>query len=198
MIAHTTREERDLAIQALAEEYPKAFFIVAEQRKPLKHDIEKDIKADLAKDDDSPLHDYDIVDAVAFYKTHIGYHIVCSVAGTNRIDLQGRPVSKITPSEARYHKEEAKEIRAKMATRRKEDLPQFVTQPASAPKIAALPMNAALSNIEILAELEKQIGLIRVVIGDSPDDPLRRGLARQVSRLMIDELNTIVARLDGG
>jgi sRNA-binding protein len=198
MTAHTIREERERAIQALAKEYPKTFFVVAERRKPLKHDIEKDIKADLAKDNDSPLLDYDIDDAVAWYTSHVGYFKVCSVAGTNRIDLQGRPVSKITPSEAREAEKEAEEIFAQIAARKQEKLPQFVTQSALAPKIAALPVNAALSNIEMLAELEKQIGIVRTVFGDSPDDPLRRELARPALRLMIDELNTIVARLDGG
>jgi sRNA-binding protein len=197
MIVYTTREERDHAIQALAKEYPKAFFVKPEQRKPLKHDIEKDIKADLAKDNDSPLLDYDIDDAVEWYTTHVGYYIACSVAGASRIDLQGRPVSKVTPSEARKAEEAKKEAFAKMATR-KEKLPQFVTQPAAAPKIAALPVNATLSNIEMLAKAEKRIGIVRTMFGDSPDDPMRQEMARPALQLTIDELNTIVARLDGG
>ena len=35
MTAHSLREDRDRAIQALAEEYPKTFFVVGERRKPL-------------------------------------------------------------------------------------------------------------------------------------------------------------------
>jgi hypothetical protein len=48
----------------------------------------------------------------------------------------------------------------------------------------------------MLQEIEKQIVLARTIIGDSPDDPLRQKLARPVFRLMVDELNTIVARID--
>ena len=52
MPVYTTREDRDRAIQALAEEYPKTFFVIGGRRKPLKHGIERDIEADLAKDND--------------------------------------------------------------------------------------------------------------------------------------------------
>jgi hypothetical protein len=198
MSVYTSRDELDRAIQALAKEYPKAFFVGAKQRKPLKHDIEKDIEADLAKDNDNPLLDYDIESAVAFYTTHVGYYKACSVAGTPLVDLQGRPVSKITPSEARKYDDLATETFAAIERGKREKLPPFITQPGAAPKIAALPVNAALTNIEMLAELEKQISIVRMVFGDSPDDPLRRQLARPALRLMIDELDTIVARLDGG
>jgi sRNA-binding protein len=202
MSVRTIREERERAIKALAEEYPKTFFVIGERRKPLKLGIEKDIEADLAKDSDSQLLDYDITDACAWYTSHVGYQMACSVAGANRIDLQGKSVSKVTASEARGAEEYAKETFAKIEMRKKEKLPQFVTQePRAVPstlKAGALPVNVNLNNTEMLAELEKQIGIVRAVLGDSPDDPLRRELARPALRLMVDELSTIIARLDGG
>jgi hypothetical protein len=36
-----------------------------------------------------------------------------------------------------------------------------------------------------------------MILGDSPDDPLRKELARQTLRLMADELTHIIARSDG-
>jgi hypothetical protein len=198
MPVYTTREERDRAIKALAKEYPKAFFVNTIQRKPLKLGIEKDIEADLAQaDDNSPLLDYDIADAVAGYMWHVGYQSNC-VAGTNRVDLEGKPVGKVTPSEAREAAEEAKEGFARIEARKQ--LPQFVTRspppPPPPPRLQVLPVNANLNALEMLAEIEKQIGLVRSILGDNPDDPLRRELARPAMRLMADELQTIMARQD--
>jgi sRNA-binding protein len=114
MPAYSLREDRDRAIQALAREYPKTFFVIGERRKPLKHDIDKDIEADIAKDNDHPLLDYDIGDALAWYQSHVGYQKACSIAGASRLDLQGKPVSKITVNEARDAEEQAQEGFAKM------------------------------------------------------------------------------------
>jgi sRNA-binding protein len=200
MPAYTLREDRERAIQTLAQEFPKTFFVIGERRKPLKLNIEKDIEAEVAKDNDHPLLDYDIADALAWYQSHVGYQKACSIAGTSRLDLQGKPVSKITAAEACEAEEEAKEGFAKMAERRKQRAaanglpPQLVAPPA--PKAKALPVNGALSSIEMLTEIEKQLELAKMILGDSPDDPLRKELARPALRLMADELSTIIARLD--
>jgi hypothetical protein len=199
MPTYSLREDRDRAIQALAQEYPKTFFTVGERRKPLKHGIEKDIEAELAKDNDHPLLDCDIADAVAWYRSHVGYQKSCSVAGVSRIDLQGRPVSKVTPSEARDAEAEAAEIFAQMARRKTGNgLPPSMLPPTTrvVAKARALPVNSALSSLELLTEIDKQSALVRIILGDAPEDPLRRELARQALRLMTDELSTIVARLD--
>ena len=201
MPVHSLREDRDRAVQALAQEYPKTFFIVGERRKPLKLGIEKDIQAELATDNDHPLLDFDIADALAWYCSHIGYHKSCSVAGVNRIDLQGKPVSKVTPSEAREAEAEAADGIARMLERRNKagnGLPRSVLPPTT-PAVAiarALPVNGALSSLELLGEIDKQLALVRTILGDAPEDPLRRELARPALRLMADELSTIVARLD--
>jgi hypothetical protein len=71
--------------------------------------------------------------------------------------------------------------------------------PPTTPFVAkgwALPVNGALSSMELLAEIEKQMALVRTILGDAPDDPLRRELARPALRLMSDELATVIARLD--
>jgi hypothetical protein len=43
------------ALDALCELYPRAFFVDPRMRRPLKYNIVKDIKADLAADPDSEL-----------------------------------------------------------------------------------------------------------------------------------------------
>ena len=198
MPAYSLREDRDRAVQALAQEYPKTFFIIGERRKPLKHGIEKDIAAELAKDNDHPLLDFDIADALAWYCSHIGYQKSCSVAGVNRIDLQGRPVSKVTPSEAREAEAEAADGIARMVERRKANgLPsQLVAAPRPVAKLAAIAVNTKLDNAELFTELEKQLALVRSVLGTDADDLLRQQLARSALKLMADEISTVIARLD--
>jgi len=196
---YSLRGDRDRAVQALAENYPKAFFVVGERRKPLKHGILQDIEADLARDNDHALLDHDVADALAWYQSHVGYQKACSVAGTNRIDLHGKPTAKVTPAEAHEAEAEAQEGFARMAARRKtagNGLPPFVTQPTAPPKPTAVPVNGALSNNELLAELQKQLVLVTTVLGADPDDLLRKQLARSALALMGDEIQTVIARLD--
>jgi sRNA-binding protein len=61
------------AIEALSEAYPKAFFVNGRQRRPLKHNIVRDIKTAIAKDPSNELRFYDIDDAVDWYQSHVGY-----------------------------------------------------------------------------------------------------------------------------
>jgi sRNA-binding protein len=199
MSVSSIREDRERAIQVLAQEYPKAFFIIARQRKPLKHGIERDIEAELAKDNDSPLLDFDITDAVAWYRSHVSYAKACSVAGVNRIDLAGKAVSKVTPSEAREAEAEAAEAFSEIAERRRtagNGVSAFVAPSRPPPKVSAIQVNAALSTGELFVELEKQLGLVRTVLADDPDDSLRKQLARSALVLMADEIRTVIARLD--
>jgi sRNA-binding protein len=198
MPAYSLREDRDRAIQALAQEYPKTFFIIGERRKPLKHGIEKDIEAELARDNDHPLLDFDIADALAWYRSHIGYQKSCSVAGVSRIDLQGKAVSKVTVNEAHEAEAEAADGIARMIERRKANgLPsQLVAAPRPVAKPAAIAVNTKLDNAELFTELEKHLALVRSVLGTDADDPVRREMARLALKLMTDEISTVIARLD--
>jgi sRNA-binding protein len=199
MSVYTTREERDRAVRILAQEFPKTFFTIARQRKPLKHGTEKDIEAALAEDNDHPLLDVDIPDAVAWYRSHVSYAKACSVAGVSRIDLAGEPVSKVTASEAREAEAEAAEAFSEIEARRRaagNGLPAFVAPSPAPPKVSAIQVNATLSTDELLVELEKQVELVRTVLAADPDDLLRKQLARSALVLMADEVRTIIARLD--
>jgi len=197
MPAYSLREDRDRAIQALAQEFPKAFFILGERRKPLKLDIERDLEAELAKDPDHSLLDFDTIDALAWYRSHIGYLKSC-LAGASRLDLNGKAVAKVTPAEAREAAAEAEEGFARMAARRKTNgLPQqLVAAPTPVAKPAAVAVNTKLDNAELFTELEKQLTLVRTVLGTDADDALRKQLARSALKLLADELATVIARLD--
>jgi sRNA-binding protein len=201
MSVTSVREDRDLAIRALCEEYPKTFFADPKRRVPLKIDIEKDIEAELIKNKNSQLLDYDIHDAVEWYITHVGYWVACSVAGSGRVDLRGVVVGRVTKAEARVAKQEADEIFAEIEARKRQttSLPRSITQlavPAPQPQPQSLSVDTKLNNSEMLQEIEQQIALVKTILGDNSGDPLRQKIVRPVFRLMIDELNTIVARLD--
>jgi sRNA-binding protein len=196
-----SRNERDRALLALTEEYPKAFFIEPKRRVPLKHGIEQDMKADLTTNQHSALVYFDIGDAVAWYRSHVGYLISCSVAGAGRLDLAGMVVAKVTEAEARTAREKAKEIFADIEVRKRQrQWPQqsgFSVARATPPVQArSFAVDAKLSNLDMLAAVQKQLELVKTILGDVPDDSLRRELARPALRLMVDELNTIIARFD--
>jgi hypothetical protein len=198
MSAYTLREDRDRAIQTLAREYPKAFFVVGERRKPLKIGIEKDVEADMAKDNDSPLLDYDIDDAIAWYQSHVGYLKACAAAGTWRVDLQGKPTTKITASEAVEAEQDAQEGFARMAARRKtnNNLPAFVTDsPVTKVAVPPPPVFAARTSDELLDELAKQIALVKLVLSADPNDLLRKQLAFTALETMSAEIKIVADRL---
>jgi sRNA-binding protein len=189
------RQERENAIEILCEEYPSAFFSDPRLRRPLKHGIEKDIEADLAQNKNSKLLGYDIDDAVKWYRSHVSYKKACSVVGNGRIDLRGVVVAKVTEAEACIAEQDTQEAFAEIEARKqKQTLPKFIPQ-IPVRHVRALPMDTTLSAVELLAEIEKQSGTVRSILGDSPD-AMRKELVRPALQLMIDELQTIVARLD--
>jgi hypothetical protein len=193
------RKDRESAISALCSEYPKTFFVDPKRRVPLKYGIERDIEAELAINKSSGLLDHDIADTIEWYCSHVGYKVACSTAGNSRIDLHGTIVSRVTEAEARIAEQEAAEIFAEIEARKRQMavLPRFIVQPPP-PQPQSLPVDTNLNSMQMLQEIEKQIALVRTILGDGPNDPLRQQLARPALRLMIDELNTVVARLDGG
>jgi sRNA-binding protein len=200
MSVFSTREDRELAVAALCREYPKAFFLMPQRRKPLKLGIERDIEADLEKLTDSELMDYDVADAVEWYTTHVGYKKACGVAGAGRLDLKGNVVVKITPAEAREYEKEATEIFADIENKKRRTFLTFAppaTEPKPAmPKPKALPVNNDLTSDAMLTEIGKQIDLVRSVITDQWNDPLRGELVRPALLLIADEVSTLIARLD--
>jgi sRNA-binding protein len=100
-----TREESENIIRLLIEHYPKCFFENPKQRRPLKKNIETDIK----NDTDLNVGPDAIDAAVAWYRTHIGYDYALA-AGAKRVDLTGREVGTITQAEAQAAQQRINEI----------------------------------------------------------------------------------------
>jgi ProQ/FINO family len=189
------RDDLDRGIETLCEEYPKAFFAVGKSRKPLKIDIEDDIKSDICKRE-SELRCYNIDDTLKWYRTHVGYQLACSTAGANRLDLNGKPVSKITEAEAREYEQDARESFNKINAYKRASAATPAAPSPPPPRPTALMVNSALGTPEMLALIEKQVASLRAILGDAIDESLRATLARPVLQLIRDELQTIDARLE--
>jgi sRNA-binding protein len=189
--------DRDHAIEILCELYPKAFFLNPRQRKPLKHDIIKDIKAEIAKDPNHELRFYDIDDALAWYCNHISYHINSSVPGTKRVDLNGKSIGAITETEAREAHEQAQAADAVIQARKQQvrfAVPTTTMQ--TRPAIQHLQANTNMNNEQLLESMEKHFRTLKTLMtGDTIDDSIRKEIARPVLLLLQDELRTLDARL---
>jgi hypothetical protein len=186
------RDDCERAIEALCEAYPKTFFAIGKTRKPLKIDIEDDIKSDICKHD-SELRHYNIDDALEWYRTHVGYQMACSTAGAIRLDLDGKAAGKITKTEALEYEEDARQSFEKIEARKRVFAP--TSAPPPPPRPTALMVNSTLGTPEMLALIEKQVASLRAILGDAIDESLRATLARPVLQLIKDELQTIDARL---
>jgi len=189
------RDDRERAIEALCEVYPKTFVAEGRNRRPLKIGIEEDIKADISNTNDSELRFYNIDDTIEWYRTHVGYQLNCSVPGAVRLDLAGNAAGKITEREAREFEQDAQQSFARIEAKRRAFAPQPQPTPPT-PTPRALMVNSALSTPEMLALIEKQVASLKaILVGDAIDQSLHATLARPVLQLIRDELQTIDARL---
>jgi sRNA-binding protein len=87
------RQELEDAIQKLAELYPKTFFVIPSQRRPLKRNIVADLERDGA-----PIASELISTAVSWYESHYGYKYAIQT-GAKRVDLTGADCGTVTATE---------------------------------------------------------------------------------------------------
>jgi sRNA-binding protein len=160
----------------------------------LKVGIEDDIKSDICKRE-SEIRHYNIETTLEWYRTHVGYQLACSTAGANRLDLNGKPVSKITEAEAREYEQDAKASFDRINAYKRVTA-ATPAAPSPPPRPTALMVNSGLGTPEMLALIEKQVATLKaILVGDAIDESLRATLARPVLQLIKDELQTIDARL---
>jgi sRNA-binding protein len=104
-----SRTDNERVIRMLCEHYPKCFSEEPKQRRPLKPDI----AADIVRDDDFAVAPEMITAAVEWYQSHIGYDHAMTIAGSKRIDLNGREVGTVTEQEALFAKHKIYEFNEK-------------------------------------------------------------------------------------
>jgi sRNA-binding protein len=188
------RDDLERAIEALYEAYPKTFSMNARLRRPLKLNIAKDIKADIAKDPDSELKYYDIDQALEWYCGHVSYLKESSVAGAARINLAGAKAGTVTQAEARYAGERAAEAFEQIEARKRTDRYVVSSSSPATSALRVLKVDNTLNDEGLLASIEKHITTLKSLTG-LPDLALQRELSRTVVLLLIDELKTLDARL---
>jgi sRNA-binding protein len=192
------RDDVERGIEALSEAYPKTFFVPGRMRRPLKKGIAADLKAKLKENPGDELNFYDIDATLDWYCAHVGYVKNSSVAGTPRIDLNGKAVGTITESEARIAGQTADEIFERIEETKKRyvsnDKGTVSGRGVASPAVKVLKVNVSATDDELLASMEKHLGALRTMLTTMPDD-LKEGLARPILILLIDELKTLEARI---
>lgn len=103
----TSRIESENIIRMLCEHYPNTFS--EKNRRPLKKDIAADITADKSFEVDHSLTRI----AVDWYTSHISYQYGTAVAGSKRIDLDGKVTGTVTAPEAAAAQRRVDEYNAK-------------------------------------------------------------------------------------
>jgi sRNA-binding protein len=194
------REETELAIEKLAELYPKCFFVNSRNRAPLKKNIILDLQRDGA-----PMAAELLSAALDWYQSHLGYQLIL-LAGAKRVGLHGEWVGTVTPSEALAAQKTAAENRAREKARReaqqvpivvemikkveKEPTPMTKTpvKPPSVPEPAATPSDP-------LAGVQALIDGVRTVMTTSPP-ALRAPLAKAGLHVVADEIQKMIAGMD--
>ncbi len=113
-----------------------------------------------------------------------------------RIDLKGKPAGKITKAEAAAAEEESSEIFAEIeAHKRRTAAAPPAPAAVVAPAVRTLSVDPSLDSKKLLAGVKQQLGVIEGVMA-LPATAFTRELIRPALRLMVDELNLIVTRLD--
>lgn len=172
----------------MSEAYPKAFFVNGRQRRPLKHNIVRDIKTAIAKDRSNELRFYDIDDAVDWYQSHVGYNIACSTAGTPRLDLDGNRVGTVTETEARVASERAAtgfeqiEARKRIINNRATSASVVANTPLA---VKPLRVDTTMNDDALLTAIERHLASLKALLASELVDPsLRKELARPVLLLL--------------
>jgi sRNA-binding protein len=106
-----SREESEDLIRKLAEAYPKCFFEIPQQRRPLK----KNILADLEREG-FPAASELLSAGIEWYMSHFGYQHALT-AGAKRINLDGKEVGTVTELEERAAKKKITEGKQRNAIR---------------------------------------------------------------------------------
>jgi sRNA-binding protein len=184
---HHHRDERDEFIRHLATTFPRAFFENPEQRLPLK----KNIVGDIVRQSTTALSTAE--QAVGWYESHYAYQRKI-LTGAERIDLDGKPVTKITLAE-----QEA--ARRAMVARKKEMADRRAAQvvPKPPPKLnghAPMPTKPELH--PALEDIRNAIVITNDLLNDNRYDTLRVVLVTAALREIVAEAEQTINALQQG
>jgi sRNA-binding protein len=183
---HYHKEDRELFIQHLADRFPKCFFADPSLRRPLKHNIIIDLE------NQNVLDNGKLSQTLDWYMSHFAYRHSL-IAGTERINLDGKKAGTVTP-------QEQMEAKAWIATRKRElalrqqEIQQMATTTKSAPAKPVAKPHATVSNGSLhpsLSELRSAITIVNDLMTGEQYAPLRPVLAVAALREMINGVHKL-------
>lgn len=199
------RYESEQIVRMLGEKYPQCFFENPKLRRPLKKDIVDDMI-----NDGFPAAPALLTAAVNWYQSHFGYHYALQ-AGAERIGLNGKVVTKVTPQEATAAQNYIADRQREMNERNKNSPIEAVTSLYRAGKVPddalrKIPafkepspnIPAANSGADPVGRLWANVDAVRRVMMDMPDPNLRTAFAVAGLGVIIQEAQKIILELQPG
>ena len=199
-----SRDEIENVARMLYDNYPKCFFENPRHRRPMKKDIAMDVINDKSFDVAPEM----IHAAVDWYKSHLGYHIASSTAGTKRIGLDGKDAGTVTESEAIAEQQEAARINKMIAEQRSSTVssPVEVMQKMHATgkitddgvkKLDAIPRSKPAPIAPEFAQLYETFTNANVVVVGINDATMRLAVAKATLDEVIRKAEQVKAELQG-
>jgi len=183
-----------MIISQLCRHFPKCFFEEGRLRRALKRDIADDIESLHIPE----LGGLKVREAVDYYNNHYGVW-KATVAGAQRIDLDGNPAGKVTPMEAQVAITRIVEINAM-----KNALGDFnphvsPAQPATRIESMIKPILDAppLSDTELLQRVTRKMKRVERVLAEEDDDGLRGEVAAPLLKSVLEDTKLLYDRVRG-
>jgi sRNA-binding protein len=176
--------------------FPRAFFEDPRKRVPLKANI----VADIEKQGCQELIGANVGATIDWYTSHVGYQKVLSNAiGRPRVDLNGRPSSKVTAQEARIAQQKVEEIYEEMNAQRASVQSNPMYRVAHQghdlmKKVTAPDPRFDLSLEELLASITKK-GTRASSLVASDDDEFKAEFLKKVLTGMRDDVDAMLEKL---
>jgi sRNA-binding protein len=186
---HHHRDERDELVRHLAFTFPKAFFENPEQRLPLKKNILEDLTRNCTTEPST------LEQAVGWYESHFAYRRKI-LSGAARIDLDGKPVAKITEAEQAAARR-ALDIRKQQMADRKAALVVMTPKPNEQVTPGA-PMPAKPELHPALDDIRDALAATNNLLSDDRYNTLRVVLVTAALREIITEAEQTINALQQG
>jgi sRNA-binding protein len=195
MTTRYPREYLENAVRLLAAKYPACFFEDPGMRRPLKAKI----IADLQKEGVSE----EIIAGVEFYTNHFGYQR-CLQAGTDRVDLNGKKAGVVTEQEQRNAQRKIREDKEELGRRNSPILTlRSLHAAGKIPDDQLRKVNVPMKKMAegsksapILARPHMLLASAEEVFAATQDEALRTALTLASLRLLVSEVEKVIAALE--
>jgi sRNA-binding protein len=188
MLYRPGRDETEAVIGNLAKHYPQTFFLVPQQRRPLKKTIVDDLI-----EDGFPVAREPLMAAVDWYKSHFGYRYAMQ-AGAERIDLYGKSVGKVTEREAMKSKEYIADRKREAELRNNGERNGESDQDELMKPVRRMLRAPEEPKADPVARLQSKLDVVRRAM-ETPDQDLRRAFGIAGLEVLTSEIAKFIEEL---